>query len=149
MREGRLVVQRCEACGALAVPPKAVCPSCESIRWGRATLGGDGEITSYTVIRVPPAQFAAEAPYVVAVARMTEGVSLLGRLTGTPIDACRWACPSASPARPRTRTRPSSRSVPASLVLPPARAAVPRAANGEPVPLAAGCIMERSVAEAA
>lgn len=86
VREGRLVVQRCEACGALAVPPKVVCPSCESIRWGRTTLDGDGEITSYTVIRVPPAQFAAEAPYVVAVARMTEGVSFLGRLTGTPID---------------------------------------------------------------
>jgi uncharacterized OB-fold protein len=87
VRERRLVVQRCAACGALAVPPKAVCPSCEGSTWGRATLGGDGEIASYTVIRVPPARLAAEAPYVVAVARMTEGVSLLGRLTGVPIDA--------------------------------------------------------------
>jgi uncharacterized OB-fold protein len=93
VREGRLVVQRCEACGALAVPPKAVCPSCESVRWARATLDGDGEITSYTVIRVPPAQFAAEAPYVVAVARMAEGVSLLGRLTGTPIDGVQVGMP--------------------------------------------------------
>ena len=93
VREGRLVVQRCEACGALAVPPKAVCPSCENVRWGRATLGGDGEITSYTVIRVPPARFAAEAPYVIAVARMTEGVSLLGRLTGAPIDAVHVGMP--------------------------------------------------------
>src|SRR5262249_41557510 len=76
-REGRWVVQRGAACGELAVPPKAVCPSCESIRWERATLGGDGEVSSYTVIRVPPAQFAADAPYVIAVARMTEGVSLL------------------------------------------------------------------------
>ena len=93
VREGRLVVQRCTACGALAVPPKAVCPSCEGIRWGRATLGGDGEITSYTVIRVPPARFAAEAPYVVTVARMAEGVSLLGRLTGVPIDAVQVGLP--------------------------------------------------------
>ena len=89
VREGRLVVQRCAACGELAVPPKAVCPSCESIRWERATLGGDGEVSSYTVIRVPPAQFAADAPYVIAVARMTEGVSLLGRLTGAPIEGVR------------------------------------------------------------
>ena len=93
VREGRLVVQRCAACGALAVPPKAVCPSCEGLRWGRATLGGDGDVTSYTVIRVPPAQFAAEAPYVVAVARMAEGVSLLGRLTGAPIDALHVGMP--------------------------------------------------------
>ena len=62
VREGRLVVQRCAACGALAVPPKVVCPSCEGIRWDRAALGGDGEIASYTVIRVPPAQYAADAP---------------------------------------------------------------------------------------
>jgi len=87
VRAGRLVVQRCAACGALAVPPKAVCPTCESTRWDRATLGGDGEIASYTVIRVPPGQLAADAPYVVAVARMAEGVSLLGRLTGVPIEA--------------------------------------------------------------
>jgi uncharacterized OB-fold protein len=87
VREGRLVVQRCGACGTLAVPPKAVCSSCEGVRWGRTTLAGDGEVASYTVIRVPPAQFAAEAPYVVAVTRMAEGVSLLGRLTGVPVDA--------------------------------------------------------------
>ena len=93
VREGRLVVQRCEACGALAVPPKAVCPGCEGVRWGRATLGGDGEVTSYTVIRVPPAQFAAQAPYVVTVARMAEGVSLLGRLTGAPVDAAQVGMP--------------------------------------------------------
>jgi hypothetical protein len=57
------------------------------------TLGGDGEVTSYTVIRVPPARFAAEAPYVVAVARMAEGVSLLGRLTGVSIDAAHVGMP--------------------------------------------------------
>ena len=109
---GRLVVQRCGACGALAVPPKVVCQSCEGVRWGRATLGGDGEVTSYTVIRVPPAQFAAQAPYVVAVARMAEGVSLLGRLTGAPVDAAhvgmpvRFAGPLADADQPVITFRP-------------------------------------------
>jgi len=93
VREGRLVVQRCAACGALAVPPKVVCPSCEGIRWDRVALGGDGEIASYTVIRVPPAQYAADAPYVIAVVRMAEGVSLLGRLTGVPVDGARVGMP--------------------------------------------------------
>jgi uncharacterized OB-fold protein len=93
VREGRLIVQRCVACGALSVPPKAVCPDCEGESWSRAELGGDGEVASYTVIRVAPARLAAEAPYVVAVARMTEGVSLLGRLTGVPIDAVRVGLP--------------------------------------------------------
>jgi uncharacterized OB-fold protein len=93
VREGRLVVQRCTACGALCVPPKVVCPECEGESWNRAALAGDGEVTSYTVIRVAPARLAAEAPYVVAVTRMTEGVSLLGRLTGAPIAAVRVGMP--------------------------------------------------------
>jgi uncharacterized protein len=93
VRAGRLVVQRCAACGALAIPPKVVCPSCEATRWDRATLGGDGEIASYTVIRVPPGNLTAQAPYVVVVARMAEGVSLLGRLTGVPIDAVEFGMP--------------------------------------------------------
>jgi hypothetical protein len=75
------------------VPPKVVCPSCEGIRWDRAALGGDGEIASYTVIRVPPAQHAPDAPYVIAVVRMAEGVSLLGRLTGIPVDGARVGMP--------------------------------------------------------
>ena len=93
VREGRLVVQRCAACGALAVPPKAVCRECEGQVWDRTALGGDGEIASYTVIRVAPTRLAAEAPYAVIVARMAEGVSLLGRLTGVPIDAVRVGMP--------------------------------------------------------
>lgn len=93
VRAGALMVQRCAACGALAVPPKAVCPECEGLRWERAPLGGDGEIASYTVIRVAPAQYAAAAPYVIAVVRMAEGVSLLGRLTGVPVDDARVGLP--------------------------------------------------------
>jgi uncharacterized OB-fold protein len=93
VREGRLVVQRCGACGALAVPPKAVCPDCESRAWDRVTLAGDGEIASYTVIRVAPARLAAEVPYAIVVVRMREGVSLLGRLAGVPVDAVRVGMP--------------------------------------------------------
>ena len=39
VREGRLVVQRCLTCRALAVPPKAVCQECEAISWEPAPLG--------------------------------------------------------------------------------------------------------------
>lgn len=87
VRKGRVVVQRCPGCGELAIPPRAVCGGCHGTDWERAALGGDGEVASYTVIRVPPARLAAEAPYAIVVARMTEGVSLLGRLTGAPLEA--------------------------------------------------------------
>lgn len=93
VRQGRLVVQRCAGCGALAVPPKAVCETCEGTAWVRAPLAGDGAVASFTVIRVPPARLAAEAPYAIVVARMAEGVSLLGRLAGAPLDALRVGMP--------------------------------------------------------
>lgn len=93
VRGGRLIVQRCAVCSALAVPPKLVCPGCEGQSFSRVTLSGDGEIASYTVIRVPPSRLAPEAPYVVAVVRMAEGVSLLGRLGGVPVDAARVGMP--------------------------------------------------------
>lgn len=93
VRQGRATVQRCTGCGALAVPPKVVCPACEATGWEAATLGGDGEIASYTVIRVAPARVAHEAPYAIAVVRMAEGVSLLGRVVGVAPDALRVGLP--------------------------------------------------------
>ena len=93
VREGRLVVQRCLTCRALAVPPKAVCQECEAISWEPAPLGGEGEVTSFTVIRVAPGRLAAQAPYPIALVRMTEGVSLLGRMVDTALDAVRVGLP--------------------------------------------------------
>jgi uncharacterized OB-fold protein len=93
VRDGHLTVQRCTACGAPSVPPKVVCPGCEGRTFSRMALGGEGEVASFTVIRVPPSRLAAEAPYVVTVVRMVEGVALLGRLDGVPVDAVRVGMP--------------------------------------------------------
>jgi uncharacterized protein len=93
VRAGRLVVQRCTGCGALAVPPKAFCPGCHGRAWERTPIEGAGEVASYTVIRVPPGRLAGEAPYAIVVVRFPEGVSLLGRTTGLPLEALRVGLP--------------------------------------------------------
>ena len=79
-REGQLTGVRCRKCGELAIPPKELCPACHERAWEPVPLAGEGTIASYTVIRVAPRAFAAEAPYAVAVVKLKEGVSLLGRL---------------------------------------------------------------------
>jgi 3-oxo-4,17-pregnadiene-20-carboxyl-CoA hydratase alpha subunit len=89
VRTGRVSVQRCRSCGALAVPPKAYCPGCRGTTWERQPLTGDGEVASFTVIHVPPGSLAAQGPYAIAIVRMAEGVSLLGRLDGLPVEALR------------------------------------------------------------
>jgi uncharacterized OB-fold protein len=45
-------------------------------------LPPEATLETYTRIRVPPAHFQDQAPYVVLVARMAEGVKVTGRLAG-------------------------------------------------------------------
>jgi uncharacterized OB-fold protein len=85
-REGRLTGVRCRKCGELAIPPKELCPACHERAWEPVPLGGEGTIASYTVIRVAPRAYAAEAPYAIAVVKLKEGVSLLGRLVDIPLE---------------------------------------------------------------
>jgi len=102
VRAGRLVVQRCRGCGEPAVPPRALCSACHGREWERAAIRGEGEVASFTVIRVPPGRLVAEAPYAIVVVRFPEGVSLLGRTTGIPLEALRVGLPVrfAGPADP-------------------------------------------------
>lgn len=92
-RTGRLVVQRCARCGEAAVPPKALCPGCHAGEWTRLSLAGEGDVATFTVIRVPPGRLAAEAPYGIVVVRFPEGVSLLGRTRDVPLEALRVGLP--------------------------------------------------------
>jgi uncharacterized OB-fold protein len=87
VRDGALTAIRCEACGALAVPPKELCPECGARRWVPVPLSGEGTIASYTIIRVAPRGHADEAPYAIAAVCLREGVSLLGRIVDIPLDA--------------------------------------------------------------
>ena len=92
-RAGRLTGIRCEKCGELAIPPKQFCAGCQDRNWTPVPLAGKGAITSFTVIRIPPRGRAGEAPYAVAVVKLEEGVSLLGRIVDIPLDTLRAGLP--------------------------------------------------------
>ena len=85
-REGTLTALRCGKCGELAIPPKEFCPACQQRAWQPVTLAGDGTIASYTVIRVAPRNHVSEVPYAIAVVKLREGVSLMGRIVDIPFD---------------------------------------------------------------
>ena len=70
----------------LAIPPKEFCPESSERAWKPVTLAGDGTIASYTVIRVAPRHHVSEVPYAIAVVRLREGVSLIGRIVDIPLD---------------------------------------------------------------
>ena len=56
-------------------------------------LAGTGTIVSYTVIRVAPRGRASEVPYAVAVVKLDEGVSLLGRVVDIPFESLKSGLP--------------------------------------------------------
>ena len=85
-REGKLVGIKCGGCGALAIPPRELCPECGKRQWSVVPLSGDGEIVSFTVIRIAPRGHAGDAPYAIGAVRLIEGVSLLGRIVDIPFD---------------------------------------------------------------
>jgi uncharacterized OB-fold protein len=73
-------VLRCGDCARANVPPACVCRACGGSDLQPEAVPGTGKIYTYTVIRVPPAALAAEAPYVVAVIDLDDGVRLTTRL---------------------------------------------------------------------
>lgn len=83
---GQLTALRCGSCGELAIPPRQLCPACHASAWQAVDLGGEGTIASFTVIRVAPRAHAGDAPYALAVVKLKEGVSVLGRIVDIPLD---------------------------------------------------------------
>jgi uncharacterized OB-fold protein len=86
LKEGRLVVARCEACGGRARRRPMVCPNCRGERFSWSEVSGRGTIYAFTVARQTwVAGFSDELPYVVVAVALDEQPSLLvtANLVGT------------------------------------------------------------------
>jgi uncharacterized OB-fold protein len=82
LKEGKVFATKCENCGKLHFPPVADCGECGSSSVDWVKLDGEGEVETFTEIVVKPASFSKESPYIVAIARLKEGVKVLAWLTG-------------------------------------------------------------------
>jgi uncharacterized OB-fold protein len=85
--EGRLLVERCGACGAESFPPRGICRSCRSRATAPAEVTGRGVVYSYTVNHqrwLPD----LEVPYAVVLVEFPDhpGVRVAGRLRGCAPD---------------------------------------------------------------
>jgi uncharacterized OB-fold protein len=86
-KEGRLVVERCTACGAEAMPPRGICRQCRnrSMEWAEVT--SPGVVYSFTVNHqrwLPDLQ----VPFAVVLVEFPDhpGVRVVGRLRNCPIE---------------------------------------------------------------
>lgn len=84
-RDGKLVVQRCDGCGALRFPPRELCSRCWSRHATWQQVSGRGEIFSfYRMHQVYHPAFAAEVPYAVVVVKLEEGPMLTSNVVDCP-----------------------------------------------------------------
>ena len=78
LREGRLLLSRCEACGYHTQRALVVCPNCggESFAWSE--VSGRGTIYAYTIARQTwVSGFEEDLPYVVVAVQIDEQPSVL------------------------------------------------------------------------
>lgn len=82
----RLEGLKCEECGAICFPPRLVCPECKSTSLGFYKLSDKGKILTYSVIHVPPKEFAGDSPYLIAIVELSDGVRLTTQIADTKPD---------------------------------------------------------------
>jgi uncharacterized OB-fold protein len=81
LREHRVELQRCTACGRHRFPPMPSCPWCASTNWEVVASAGEGTVYSWvTVHRAFEPAWADQVPYTIAVVELRERCRLLGRV---------------------------------------------------------------------
>jgi uncharacterized protein len=79
VKDGRLLIQRCTACGALRHPPRPMCPHCQSLTWDTLESSGKGTVYSFVMPRHPEFPFFDD-DYIVALIELEEGTRLVSNV---------------------------------------------------------------------
>ena len=89
----RLEAGKCSSCGSVHFPPRRVCKDCHGREFETVTLPDEGQVVTYTVIRVAPSAFTDEAPYAVALVELTDGTRLMSQLVDCEPEAIEMGMP--------------------------------------------------------
>jgi uncharacterized OB-fold protein len=76
----RYEAAKCAACGKIHFPPRLVCSACRGTVFTKTTLAPEGEVETFTIIRVPPSGFGAETPYAVGIVKLDDGVKVTAQI---------------------------------------------------------------------
>jgi uncharacterized OB-fold protein len=76
----RMEAEKCKKCGKIYFPPRIICPECKSREFEQVILKDEGELLTYTVIRVGPSQFVNQTPYAMGIVKLDDGTNLLAQI---------------------------------------------------------------------
>lgn len=85
LRDGKLLIQKCDDCSTHRHPPQPMCEKCQSLNWSSTESSGNGIIHSYTVMHypeIPPFDY----PNAIVLVDLEEGVRLVSQLEGVEPD---------------------------------------------------------------
>lgn len=89
-KEGRFLIQRCQACGAYIFYPRPFCPECFGLELDWVQASGEGEVVTYTIVhQAPYPSYATDTPYILAVIRLKEGPQMMANVLNCPKEAMR------------------------------------------------------------
>lgn len=82
LKDEKLYIQYCGDCHQYIFYPRMLCPHCfsEKINWHESY--GTGKIYSFTVVHQAFGPFKDEAPFVVGIIELDEGVRMMTRILG-------------------------------------------------------------------
>ena len=83
-RDGVLMLQHCEPCGAAYFPPSPYCPRClsDDVEW--KAVSGRGRLHTYVINHRPAPGFEADVPYAIAIVELDEGPRMMSNIVGVP-----------------------------------------------------------------
>jgi uncharacterized OB-fold protein len=81
-REGKLRLQRCDACGHAYFPPRPFCARCAHRKVSIVEASGRATLYSYVIHHRPAPGF--EPPYSIAVVELEEGPRMMTNIVNTP-----------------------------------------------------------------
>ena len=81
--QGKLMLGKCRACGAVYYYPRALCPNCFSDQTGLQQASGRGTIYTYSVMR------RAAIPYAIAYVTLAEGPTMMTNIVDCDLDQIR------------------------------------------------------------
>lgn len=85
LKDGKVYATKCKKCGELYYPPQVDCPNCltSEVEWIQLS---EGNLETFTQVYLKPQGFSHyEQNYIVAIAKTTEGMKVMGWLEETDI----------------------------------------------------------------
>jgi uncharacterized OB-fold protein len=77
-----LLIQKCEN-NHYRYPPRAICPTCFSMKFGWEKVNGRGEVYSFIIVRRPlDPSWEKDIPFVVADILLDQGVRMISNVIG-------------------------------------------------------------------